>query len=91
MNTAIATLILLIAVLVAVLYIKRLEGFWGTSPGTLVQLQASHVPTIEDIPMFQEWIKQRNNGIKEMTEADMENDGMPLEYRVLGTRVGAFS
>lgn len=90
MNTAIATLFLLIALLVAVLYIKRSEGFWGTSPGTLVQLQTSHVPTLEDIPMLKAWIKQRNQGIKEMTEADIE-DGMPLEYRVLGTRVGAFA
>jgi hypothetical protein len=90
MNTAIPTLLLLIALLVAALYIKRLEGFWGTSPGTLVQLQASHIPTIEDIPMLKEWIKQRNQGIKEMTEADIE-DGMPIEYRVLGTRIGAFA
>jgi hypothetical protein len=90
MNTATATLLLLIGLLSVALYIKRIEGFWGTSPGTLVQLQASHSPTIEDIPMLQEWIKKRNQGIKEMTEADIE-DGMPFEYRVLGTRVGAFA
>ncbi len=32
----------------AILVLPRIEGFGATSPGTLVQLSTSHVPTEED-------------------------------------------
>lgn len=45
-----ATCVFLLAVTIlglAILVLPRTEGF-GTSPGTLVQLSTSHVPTQED-------------------------------------------
>jgi len=35
------------AVISILLYVGR-EGFGSTSPGTLIQLQSSHVPTMSD-------------------------------------------
>ena len=38
----------IVTVLVSLLVFTRKEGFAATSPGTMVQLQTSHVPTEED-------------------------------------------
>jgi hypothetical protein len=38
---------LIVLLLIAILTVKK-EGFAATSPGTLVQLRTSHVPTEED-------------------------------------------
>lgn len=37
---------------VALVLSRRVEGFGSTSPGTMVQLQTSHVPTEEDAYYF---------------------------------------
>jgi hypothetical protein len=48
MNNALCVLLTALTVLfLALLVLPRTEGF-GTSPGTLVQLATSHVPTKED-------------------------------------------
>ncbi len=47
------SLVTLILIIFSLLYIvsnlKIKEGFWFTSPGTLVQLQTSHVTTEDDL------------------------------------------
>ena len=47
-------LILLIVLLVLCIYAiqRRSEGFGSTSPGTMVQLVSSHVPTREDVDYY---------------------------------------
>jgi hypothetical protein len=40
--------ILIIIIIIIAIAIYKNEGF-GTSPGTLVQLESSHVPTKEDL------------------------------------------
>ncbi len=67
------------------------EGF-GTSPGTLQQLAANHVPTEQDIPTLRNWWAQTNAGIKQMTEFDQESNTPVANYAWPGyTRVGAFA
>jgi hypothetical protein len=46
------------------------EGFGSTSPGTIVQLQTSHVPTMEDLVAMQ----------YEKKKAKMESDRMTSGY-----------
>jgi hypothetical protein len=89
MNNVATLLTLLIVSLLFLAIFRRREGF-GTSPGTLVQLATSHVPTTSDIPLLKEWMKERDAGIKQMTESDLIA-GLPIEYDVLGTRIGAFN
>lgn len=67
----------------------RREAF-GVSPGTLTQLAANHVPTVEDIPMLRQWVADRKQGIHQMTESDLINQA-PMEYSILGNRIGAFA
>jgi hypothetical protein len=62
-------LLLLIAALVVVFYYSRrhrMEAF-GMSPGTLVQLQSSHVPTGEDDDEMKEYVKQVRHDLVDMT------------------------
>jgi hypothetical protein len=42
------TLLLIIVLLVISIFMIPREGFGATSPGTMVQLNTSHVPTEED-------------------------------------------
>ena len=65
------------------------EAF-GVSPGTLTQLAANHVTTAEDIPMLKQWLAQRQQGIWQMTESDLVGNA-PMEYSLLGSRIGAFA
>lgn len=65
------------------------EAF-GVSPGTLTQLAANHVPIPEDIPMLRQWIADRKQGIYQMTESDLVAHA-PIEYSILGNRIGAFA
>ena len=65
------------------------EAF-GVSPGTLTQLAANHVTTAEDIPMLKQWLAQRQQGIRQMTESDLVGNA-PMEYSLLGSRIGAFA
>ncbi len=70
--------------------IITLKEQFGVSPGTLQQLAANHVPTAEDIPMLQQWMKERREGIWQMTESDLVGKA-PMDYSVLGNRIGAFA
>ena len=65
------------------------EAF-GVSPGTLTQLAANHVPTVNDIPMLRQWVADRKQGIYQMTESDLVGKA-PMEYSILGSRIGAFA
>ena len=51
-------------------FVAKKEGF-GTSPGTMVQLQTSHVPTQDDVNFFQNvYPVMIRRGITQMTEGD---------------------
>jgi len=45
----------------------RRKEFFGTSPGTLVQLASSHVPTEEDSLYWAQYAQQVNRDLKDMT------------------------
>ena len=87
-TTQLLVLLLALITLLTVLVQKR-EAF-GTSPGTMTQLATSHVLTVQDIPMLQQWVRDRDEGIKQMTESDLRA-GFPMEYQILGSRIGAFA
>lgn len=64
-------LLFFLTVLVLVVF-KRAEGFGATSPGTMVQLRTSHVPTEEDSYYWKYvYPKQVAKEIKNMTESDL--------------------
>ena len=48
------------------LFVKSSEAF-GTSPGTLVQLESSHVPTEEDVREYEEEQRQIQRDLLDMT------------------------
>lgn len=67
-------LILLIVLLVLVINLLPLEGFGATSPGTLVQLVSSHVPTKEDAEYYTKvYPKVVRREIADMTGSDPGN------------------
>ena len=90
--------LLIVVLVVLAAYIIRDGGIGGTggreafgvSPGTLTQLAANHVTTVEDIPMLKQWLAQRQQGIWQMTESDLVGKA-PMEYSILGSRIGAFA
>lgn len=45
-------IVALVLLFVALVLTRTTEGFGSTSPGTMVQLQTSHVPTEEDAYYF---------------------------------------
>jgi hypothetical protein len=56
--------------IIVLIFFKRREGF-GTSPGTMVQLSTSHVPTEEDSYYWKHvYPKQVAKEIRNMTESD---------------------
>ncbi len=61
----------LIAVLAVILFFTKNEGFYGTSPGTLVQLASSHVPTERDLTEEKIEREQVRKDIYDMTESDL--------------------
>jgi hypothetical protein len=64
---------LLFVIIIAILALFRLQdNFGSTSPGTLVQLQTSHVPTEEDV-YYQRYIYPRilKRDLYDMTESDL--------------------
>ena len=66
--------ILLIGSVLALVMLKRVmyEGF-GTSPGTMVQLATSHVPTDDDVYYYKYvYPKLVRKEIYNMTEADLD-------------------
>ena len=63
-------LLFFLTVIVLIIFKKR-EGF-GTSPGTMVQLSTSHVPTEEDSHYWKYvYPKQVAKEIRNMTESDL--------------------
>jgi len=66
-------IILLIIIIIAIAYYKS-EGFGATSPGTLVQLASSHVPTQEDLDYYTKtYPKVVRKEIWDMTGSDPGN------------------
>lgn len=64
-------LIFWLAVLALIVF-KRVDGFGSTSPGTMVQLQTSHVPTEEDEYYWKNiYPKIVRKEIYNMTESDL--------------------
>ena len=64
--------ILFCFVILILVVFKRFEGFAATSPGTMVQLQTSHVPTKEDEYYYKYvYPKIVAKEIRNMTESDL--------------------
>ena len=64
-------LLFFLIVIVLILF-KKKEGFGSTSPGTMVQLSTSHVPTEEDSHYWKYvYPKQVAKEIRNMTESDL--------------------
>lgn len=64
--------LLFISVVLVLVLFKRLDGFGATSPGTMVQLATSHVPTEEDLYYYRYiYPKQVQKEIRNMTESDL--------------------
>ena len=65
------TFILTVIVLIV---FRRYDGFFGTSPGTMVQLRTSHVTTEEDIYYWKNvYPKLVRKEIYNMTESDLRS------------------
>jgi len=65
--------IILLIIIIAIGYYKS-EGFGSTSPGTLVQLASSHVPTQEDLDYYTKvYPKVVRKEIWDMTGSDPGN------------------
>jgi len=64
--------VLFIAVVAVLAIFRRADGFGSTSPGTMVQLATSHVPTEED-EYFYRYVypKQVRKEIYDLTESDL--------------------
>jgi hypothetical protein len=62
-----AILLLLSAIALFVIVCSRVQEPFGTSPGTLVQLASSHVPTEEDSMYWAQYAQQVNKDLKDMT------------------------
>lgn len=71
MKSAVGIIFGLIAILAVVLFFTKSEGFYGTSPGTLVQLASSHVPTESDLTEEKIEREQVRKDIYDMTESDL--------------------
>ena len=57
---------------IALAFFKRYDGFGATSPGTMVQLSTSHVPTQEDEYYWRNiYPKQVKKEIYNLTESDL--------------------
>lgn len=54
-----------------ILFCVQKEGFFGTSPGTLVQLASTHVPTERDLTEEKVERAQVRKDIYDMTESDL--------------------
>ena len=64
-------LLFTLTVLVLIAF-KRADGFFGTSPGTMVQLRTSHVPTEEDAYYWKNvYPKIVRKEIYNLTESDL--------------------
>lgn len=71
MKWCLGLLFFIVVILLLVLFKSKEEGF-GTSPGTMVQLLTSHVPTEEDAYYWKYvYPKQVQREIYAMTESDL--------------------
>jgi hypothetical protein len=67
-------LIFIITILFIMISLNFVEKFGSTSPGTLVQLMSSHVPTEEDLDYYKNvYPKQVRSEIARMTGGDPGN------------------
>ena len=67
-------LIFIITIVFIMISLKVVEKFGSTSPGTLVQLMSSHVPTQEDLDYYKNvYPKQVRGEISRMTGSDPGN------------------
>jgi hypothetical protein len=74
------SLVFLFVFLGAILFLQTRiyhEGFGSTSPGTMVQLQTSHVPTEEDIAMILREKKRAEEEARRMTSGFLDLNGAP--------------
>lgn len=63
---------LIIFVILVLAIFKRYDGFFGTSPGTMVQLRTSHVPTEQDMYYWKNiYPKIVRREVYNMTESDL--------------------
>ena len=70
-NLPITITITLVFIIIAIYLTKKQEGFGSTSPGTLVQLASSHVPTKEDLDYYTKvYPKVVRKEITDMTGGD---------------------
>lgn len=61
----------LVFVISVAIYSMRKEGFGSTSPGTMMQLSSSHVPTEEDADFYKNvYPKMVRRDIMDMTGGD---------------------
>ena len=64
-------LVSFLAILI-IIVIKRIEGYGSTSPGTMVQLNTSHVSTQDDLNFLKyEYPKRLRKDIYDLTESDL--------------------
>ena len=64
-------IIIIILIVTAIILFKTIEPFGATSPGTLVQLESSHVPTKEDLYYYTNiYPKVVRKEITDMTGSD---------------------
>lgn len=66
-------LLVLFVILVLCLFKRNIvDGFGSTSPGTMVQLSTSHVPTEDDVRFYRDvYPKIVAREIRNMTESDL--------------------
>ena len=63
----------MLAVIVLIVF-RRYDGFFGTSPGTMVQLSTSHVTTEQDVYYWKNvYPKIVRKEIYNMTESDLRS------------------
>jgi hypothetical protein len=64
--------LLFISTIVIIAILRRVDGFGSTSPGTMVQLSSSHVPTEEDAYYYKYvYPKLVKKEIYNLTESDL--------------------
>ncbi len=77
MNKFYKTLGLLLAVLIIVFFMRNRDAF--TSPGTMVQLASSHVPTQEDVDYYKYvYPKMVRHDLADMTGEDPGPISVPM-------------
>lgn len=65
-------MIVVVIILLSLKGVKTIKEGFGTSPGTMVQLSTSHVPTEDDVYYYKHvYPKLVRKEIYEMTESDL--------------------